>query len=261
MQGNFDRVIPLTGIHNFRDYGGYAVAGGGRVVTGKLFRSGQHLDATTDDLARVGTLGLGTVIDLRGASERANAPCPRPVGFDAVLIATETETSSLAPHFEASDHDNAAAAMHQRMIDVYEKIAFRPELSQLIARYLAALAGSDAPSLIHCLAGKDRTGLAVALCHHLLGVHHDDMMADYMLTNTAGNSAARIAAGKRGLASRNGIAIDEAALNVIMSVHPAYLDTAFSAIRARHGSIDRYLRDHLGVDAVRATAIRDRYLV
>ena len=79
MQDNFERVIAFDGIHNFRDYGGYAVSGGGRVVAGKLYRSAQHFDATPDDLHRVGALGLGTVIDLRGGRERANAPCPRPL--------------------------------------------------------------------------------------------------------------------------------------------------------------------------------------
>jgi protein tyrosine/serine phosphatase len=257
----FERVLPFSGIHNFRDYGGYAVAGGGRVVRGKLFRSSQHYDATPADLDRVGALELRTVIDLRGGGERANAPCPRPINFKATIIATDNETASLAPHIEAGTLGNSAEVMHQRMIQVYEGIAFRDELSRLISRYFAALAASDSPSLIHCLAGKDRTGIAVALLHDLLGVHYDDIMADYLLTNTAGNAEARIAAGARSLNRREGRGLDDAAMRVLMAVHPDYLHTAFAAIKARHGSVEAYIRDHLGVDAARAAAIRAHHLV
>ncbi len=261
MQPPFERVTHFDGIHNFRDYGGYAVGGGGRVVAGKLFRSAQHFDATPDDLQRVGALNLGTVIDLRGGRERANAPCPRPDNFNATIIATDQETASLAPHLEAGETGDSAAAMHQRMISVYNTIAFRDELSILFARYFAALADSDRPSLIHCLAGKDRTGIAVALFHDLVGVHPDDMMADYMLTNTAGNAEARIAAGTRGLRQGMGKSLSDVALRVIMSVHPDYLTTAFAAMTERHGSVSAYMRDVLGVDDARRAAIKTRFVV
>ena len=261
MQVNFERVIAFDGIHNFRDYGGYAVSGGGRVVAGKLYRSAQHFDATPDDLHRVGALGLGTVIDLRGGRERANAPCPRPLNFWATIISTDQETASLAPHLEAGKTADTAAAMHQRMIDVYKTIAFRAELNRVFARYFVALAESDRPSLIHCLAGKDRTGIAVALFHNVVGVHPDDMMADYMLTNTAGNTEARIAAGTRGLRHGMGKSLSDEALRVIMSVHPDYLATAFAAMTDRYGSASGYMRDVLGVDEAQRAAIKQRFVI
>ncbi len=260
MQDQFERVIPLTAIHNFRDYGGYAVGGGGRMAKGKLFRSAQHFGATDADLQRLSLLQLGTVVDLRGEKERAWAPSPRPANFCAAVIETELETASRAPHVEASESGNSARAAHERMIKVYQDIAFRDELNGLLRRYFAALASSDQPALIHCLAGKDRTGLAVALLHDLLGVHADDIMADYMLTNTAGDAEARIAAGARSL-SKQGGGVDEGALRVIMSVHPTYLDTAFATIRARHGSVIGYMRDVLQVDDARRNAITARLLV
>ncbi len=260
MEDIFTRVIPLTGIHNFRDYGGYSVIGGGHVVRGKLFRSAQHLDATTDDLAVVGTLDLATVIDLRGGRERAAAPCPRPANFKATVISTDAETASLAPHLEAAVGESTAAAMHARMIGVYKAIAFRTELTRLITRYFAALADTNGGSLIHCLAGKDRTGIAVALVQHVLGVHRDDMMADYLLTNTVGNAEARIAAGIRSLNATHAQGLSDAALRVVMAVQPEYLETAFAEIDSRHGSIDAYVRDVLGVDDARRAAIKARLL-
>src|SRR3546814_9815209 len=65
-----DPFLKTEGIHNFRDYGGYPAAGGGRVKTGLLFRSGQHFDASESDLAAIEALDIRTIIDLRGASER-----------------------------------------------------------------------------------------------------------------------------------------------------------------------------------------------
>lgn len=90
------------GIHNLRDYGGYAVAGGGRVKNGLLFRSGQHMEASEDDLALIHALDIRTVIDLRGTSERTGFPCRRHPNFAAQVIAYDGETSNSPPHEAAA---------------------------------------------------------------------------------------------------------------------------------------------------------------
>jgi len=89
------RVLTLQGVHNFRDYGGYAAAGG-RVKRGLLWRSGQHVDASAADLAAIDALGLAHVIDLRGNAERTNAPCARAPGFCAEVHFYDGETAYLA---------------------------------------------------------------------------------------------------------------------------------------------------------------------
>ena len=63
----------FQGIHNFRDYGGYSAAGG-KVRRGVLYRSGQHVAATDEDLAELAALDIRTVIDLRGIAERECPP-------------------------------------------------------------------------------------------------------------------------------------------------------------------------------------------
>src|SRR5437764_613427 len=79
----FDRVLALEGIHNFRDFGGYPLTGGGRLARGRLWRSGQHFGATDADLAKVASLGLTAVYDLRSSGERELHPCRRPSDFCA----------------------------------------------------------------------------------------------------------------------------------------------------------------------------------
>ena len=95
------RILPLEGIHNFRDYGGYDGEDGRRVRTNLLWRSAQHGEASEGDLAAVDRLGLATVIDLRGTSERTANPCRRAAGFAAEVLHSPGETAGLALHLEA----------------------------------------------------------------------------------------------------------------------------------------------------------------
>ncbi len=245
-----NRVLALSGIHNFRDYGGYG-ARGGRLRGGYLWRSGHHCGASPDDLDVVNRLGIAVVIDLRGDSERAAFPCLRHDEFAGEVLFHPGETAGghgRAAHEEFGAGIRTAEDARTAMLRLYDTLPFRPVLARTFGLYLQALAQRDAPSLLHCLAGKDRTGLAAALVHALLGVHHDDMMADYLLTNTAGDSEARIAAGAASVRSGFGPAMDDSAVRMIMSVQPEFLDRSFDAIRAAHGSVETYAAAVLGAD-------------
>ena len=253
------RVLPLENVHNFRDYGGYTVADGGRVKHGLLWRSGEHGGATAADLAAIGALGLATVYDLRGNGERAANPCRRPTGFAAEVVFHDGETAGLALHVEAAkgviDQAGARAAMQR----LYRDIAFRPNLVPILRRYFEGLTRRDGASVVHCLAGKDRTGFAVAMLHHALGVHRDDIMADYMLTNIAGNIDRRIASGSFAIRERHG-QISDATIRTLMGVEAEYLDASFAAIEQRHASVDAYLVEVLGVDNAARAVLADRFI-
>lgn len=253
-----ERVLPLEGVHNFRDYGGYASSHGGKVVTGTLWRSAQHGDATDADLAAIKKLAINTVVDLRGTSERTAKPCRRYPGFAGEVLHHQGETAGL--HIEAAADTPSAVQARAAMLRLYEGIAWRVNLTPILKRYFEALEQRDGASLVHCVAGKDRTGFAVALLHHVLGVHQDDILADYELTNVAGNIEGRIAAGATQIRDRYG-KIDNDTIRVLMGVDPEYIATTFAKIREKHGDIDSYLADHLGVDAARQDKLRARYLV
>jgi protein tyrosine/serine phosphatase len=252
------RVLAFAGIHNFRDYGGYAVPGG-RLLAGRLYRSAQHRDATDDDLARVGRIGFSAIVDLRTDGERRAAPCPRPPGFAARVIFADAETAGLAPHVEAARSIASPMEARASMCRGYAEMPFRPYLVAMLRHYFAALAGENGATLIHCMAGKDRTGLAVALFHALMGVHPDDRMDDYMLTNEAGDIEARIESGGRYVRSIFGAQLSDEAVRVLMRVDPAYLDAAFAAIAERHGSVRAYLEHHLGVTPEMRAQIAARF--
>jgi len=254
-----DRVLVFEGIHNFRDYGGYA-ARGGRLARGRLWRSGQHAGASPADLARVRDLDIATVIDLRGDSERAAFPCLRHDDFAGEVLFHPGETASLkgrAAHEEMADVIRSVDDAREVMVRLYQGMPFRDVLVGTWRLYLETLRSRDGASLLHCLAGKDRTGVGVALVHHLLGVHRDDIIDDYLLTNRAGNVEARIAAQSRNL-SRTGLG--EAAMRVILGVDAEYLDAAFAAIRERHGSIEAYAEIALGVGPAQVAAMEARLI-
>lgn len=256
-----ERVVPLTGVHNFRDYGGYRTTGG-HLVRGVLYRSGQHFEATPEDLVAIDDIAIGTVIDLRGDSERQHYPCKRSASFAAQILFADGETAGAggAAHAVAARDVRTADDAFAAMVDLYSFMPHRPNLQAALRHYFASLADREGANLVHCFAGKDRTGLAVALLHRLLGVHDDDVMDDYLLTNTAGNSAARIAAGAESIRRSRPDASD-AAVERLMSVDAAYLDAAFATIDGEWGSPDVYAKQMLGVDPSVLDRIRTRVIV
>jgi len=143
--------------------------------------------------------------------------------------------------------------IRELMRDTYRGIAFRPELVAMIASMVRTLIEDEGPSLVNCMAGKDRTGVSVAAIQLAVGVHPDDVMADYLLTNTAGNIEARIAAGM-GTVGAIYKGITEEGARAIMGVDEEYLNTAYNAIDERYCSFDAYLANGIGIDA----AARDR---
>ena len=253
------RVLKLDGVHNFRDYGGYPAAGGTRVKSGMLWRSAQHGDASDQDLDQIEALGIATVIDLRGPSERASKPCRRHPNFSAQVFSYPEETAGLALHTEAADGVITAAEARAAMLRLYEGIPFRENLVPMLRCYFEVLLRAEGPSLVHCVAGKDRTGFAVALAQRALGVAHEDIVADYVLTNQAGNIEARIADGATQIRARHG-AISDDTIRTLMGVEADYLTTAFDRASARHGSLDAYLADVVGIDAAARERLRGAYL-
>lgn len=262
------RVIACEGIYNFRDYGGYAVAGGGRVRTGILMRSGEHGDASDADLARVAALELAFVVDLRGEQERAGLPCRRPDGFAAEIILHDGETVDPAKAAVAATSSGATpirsrpeSADEARMLmqGIYTGMPFDPAIIHLYTRYFARLGQSDAPSLVHCVAGKDRTGLLVALFHHLVGVHVDDAMTDYLASNHMPGRHAWLQRVRMRYGAL-GILPPEAAFKAAMQVEPMYLEAAKAQIVDRLGSLDAYLDIVLSVGPDMREAIVERFV-
>jgi protein tyrosine/serine phosphatase len=243
------RLHAFEAIDNFRDYGDYATAAGRRVRPGRLLRSGHHARASEADLQALAVFDLGAVVDLRRPGERRDQPSRRPEGFDALVIEGGVDDGAEAPHIAFLKTEELTPNSGRRFMDsTYRRLPFDAAHLEVFGRYFQALGDQDRPVLIHCAAGKDRTGFLAALTHHLLGVHRDDMVEDYLLTNTAVDLVGRAPAIAKQLHQRTGRLASDDAVVAFLGVEAAYLEAAFAEVEARHGSLDAYLRDAVGVD-------------
>jgi protein tyrosine/serine phosphatase len=239
------------GIHNLRDYGGYATFDGGTVRQGVLFRSGQHMEASELDLELIQMLDIRTVIDLRGNSEREGFPCRRHANFAAQVIAYDGETSNSPPHEGGGGKvEMTPQKARERMLAVYRRMPVNPAMIWIFQQYFKALDENEGGSLVHCFAGKDRTGIAASLLLHVLGVHRDDYVAEFLLTNDAPTRAILERQSLPRMEAHYGT-IDPEALHNLMGVLPEYIDTYITEVTRDHGSLDAYLATILGVDEAR----------
>jgi protein tyrosine/serine phosphatase len=254
------RHIPFEGIHNFRDFGGYPTADGGRMATGRYYRSASHHMASDADLDRLSGLGLAVIVDLRQPAEREREPSRRWPGF-AVQVVDNPE-AELRPDFhgQIADADLSPQWFRDHAIDFYSRAPYEPRHVDLFRRYFQALAGTEGALLVHCAAGKDRTGLICALTHHVAGVHPDDILADYLLTNDDARMAERIAFIGEWMEQQHGRRASDEALRIGISVDAAYLERAFATIAERQGSLDAYLGDTLGIDGEARERLRRKLL-
>lgn len=256
-----NRRLALEGVENFRDFGGYATRSGKRLKSGRLYRSASHGRATDADLEAIHALDIAVVVDLRRTQERARDPSRRHAAFAAQVIANdigEEEEDSWIVHVTSSDLSETS--FRDYMFGYYAEAPFKPRMIDLYSRYFEVLARADGPVLIHCAAGKDRTGILAALTHHLAGVGQDDLIADYLLTNDEERIARRLPQMIEYVREIAGRAPPEDAMRVGMGVDAAYLDTAFAAMTKQHGGIDGYLAEALGVDADKRRRIEARLL-
>ena len=255
------RSIPTTNIYNFRDYGGYPVKSGGRLVRGMLFRSGDHSSANSVDLATVARLKLSAVVDLRSKAERDESPNRLPSNFDGHVYFGETFIQGNAPHL-VGDKDGQPVSPEEiqtRYVDLYRQLPFREPIIEILRGYFAALSQSPRAILVHCMAGKDRTGIAVALFQRLMGVSLDDTLGDYLLTNTLGDVEARIVAQTAYMRAHNP-SLSTIALKTSLSVEPMYLLAFLEAIEAEYLTIPNYVNDVLGISTSEQSALRTKFV-
>ncbi|MCD2195705.1 tyrosine-protein phosphatase [Actinomycetospora endophytica] len=159
----------VVGALNFRDLGGLPASQGRRMCHGVLFRSDTLQALTDDDVAvLVDRLGLEIVIDLRVGAEAVEQGRGPLVGRDVTYLN--------APLREAAPNDEPA----DRQALLFSLMHLEAPTSVLGSVVRAAAAFAGRPTVVHCAAGKDRTGLVVTLLLALAGVDREAIVADYL---------------------------------------------------------------------------------
>lgn len=232
--------IPVAGTFNFRDVGGYPVPGG-VVRSGKLYRSDGLSKLGAEGKAELARLGVRVVIDLRDDFEASAMPDD--------LDGLDVETLRL-PVFEGSGASQTMAGMSLEAL--YEKIL--GQHADVVVRSLREIAstGSDGV-LVHCTAGKDRTGIVVALALLAAGVDRETVLADYARSEL--NLGGEWLEGMLAMISHYGVE-ETPELRVLMGGSPPEaLDGALRSVEQSHGSITQYLLDS-GLSAIELAQLR-----
>ncbi len=262
------RHIRLPGTSNLRDLGGYEGAGGKRVRWGRLFRSGAMPKLGAPDWDWMLARGVAVVCDLRSAPERELAPTIWAGPPGTRHIAAEYDARLIYGRSFSPAPDGAVNDLHQSLYALFADI-----LAPTLAEMFAALLDGQAPLIVHCSAGQDRTGLAAGILLGLLGVGRDAIYADYLLSTRCrqfDNELDR--AGIAAFAETNVVArfyTDAIARSGMDAIKPrrlvdargdALLKGALEGIDARFGSLENYAGRRLGVDAHGIERLRALYL-
>ncbi|HWK81257.1 MAG TPA: tyrosine-protein phosphatase [Thermomicrobiales bacterium] len=240
------REWALEGATNFRDLGGLVNRHGQVVRRHRVFRSDALARLTPVDLDRLAGVSIRTLIDLRSPIEIAQTGPSPLVGRGTSVVHAPVMDVDASP--EALD-DKPLAEMYAAFL-VQGEASYRTVFSTLATR-------DDLPAVIHCAAGKDRTGVAVALLLRLLEVDDALIVDDYAITD---RNMRRMIQGwmesNPELASRaEGLKIPEQLIRAQAETMATFLVT----LDATYGSAEGYLRA-AGVGHDEIAAIRDALL-
>lgn len=253
-----DRFIALEGGLNFRDIGGYR-ASHRTVRWGKVFRAGVLCYFTAEDLEAVDRLGIKAICDLRRAEERHREPTNW-ARSPAEALSWEDGLSMPTIRAFAAARPKTGAGMRDSMLDLYR--ALPTWMGPRIRGLFDCIATDRMPVVVHCAAGKDRTGVAVAVLLAALGVDRDSILDDYLLTNAVGNFERFIEARKDshlGLADAHQplMSMPQEMKDVLFRADADYLEAAFAQIDREYGDMENYLASCLRLDDRTIAKLRD----
>lgn len=250
----------ILSVANFRDFGKLDTKAGGRVKRDSLFRAASLAKANKEDLDRLSALDFGLIVDLRHKTERDSAPSLWPSRFAKRILTHKGGDHIEAPHInalrEGSLDEQRADALY---LELYRTMPFDPNYQPLIRRVFERLLVVETPVLIHCTAGKDRTGMVVALIHHALGVAPADIYNDYLLSNVWPGLSASAGPLADQLSRSFGHSVTAELALRMLHVRASFLDAFFDEIECRSGSIEDYLQ-LVGMGAEERERLRARWV-
>ena len=244
-----ERILSFQGGCNFRDIGGYRTEQGSTTRWGKVYRTGVLTYFTDDDHAPLINLQVRAICDLRRAEERELEPTRWP---DAAANALHWDDGVVTPTIRGlgAKFPRTAQGMFDTMVELYR--ALPAWMGPRIGGMFDCIAKGNVPLVVHCAAGKDRTGIAVAVLLRSLGIPEETVIEDYLLTNTSGNFEEFIRSRHQahlGVSDTHSplLSMPEEMRRVLFSADAAFLHAAFERIDTELGGVDAYLEKTAGV--------------
>ena len=252
-----ERRLPFEGTKNFRDIGGYKSLTGRHVKWGMLYRSGRLSDLTEQDLKYFSGLNIGMICDFRKEDEQNKAPNILPEGNSIQVINLNIGAGSAKSFMDKiksgkTGQDDMKVLMQKIYRDfIHNQSAPYAEMFKLL------LENDNGAALIHCTAGKDRTGFGTALILSALGVNRETIMQDYLLTTRYFPIDLEIKRMSENYNMTNNKNLD--AIRPAFEVYPEYLQTAFDEIEKEYETIENYLSQALGVTKEVCIELQERF--
>ncbi len=174
------RKVELEGPGNVRDLGGLPISGRGTTRFGVVYRSDRLSSLTDSDVSRLQAAGIRYIFDLRSDGEAERSPNRSVPGATYVRLPMSTDRKD--PYRTIRDRIVEGEIRRYRPADLvrgYVRMLerFGPSFAQIVKQVTLGH-----PIIVHCTAGKDRTGLAAMLLLDLAGVDPDHICADYALS-------------------------------------------------------------------------------
>jgi protein-tyrosine phosphatase len=232
--------VTLTGEDNMRDLGGYTGKNGKRVLFHKLFRSGELSTLTDADLAHLATKEITQVIDLRTATERTEKVDKAINGasvYELSLINDQNGTNTGGVNQSEIFGLILSGQMTAEDVMLPGYVVDETKITQWIKIF--DLLESGQTTLLHCTAGKDRTGMTTALVLSSLGVDREVIINDFMLSNDylSVSNQQTIAY----INTQYGAGSGEKLLP-LLGVEQVYITNFFTNIESTYGSVDNFLK-------------------
>jgi protein-tyrosine phosphatase len=255
-------LAQLTGAANFRDVGGYQTSDGHKIKRHTIYRSGELSGLTTADQRALEELHIRYEVDLRTDKERAESPtrwgknAPQVV---SVSVGESRQSDPIKSVASSAGELRDAAEAKRYMEKATARIAIQGAGD--IGEVIRALAKGDEPALIHCTAGKDRTGVTVAVLMTLLGASRDEVDREYLRSNdSVDQQLERMKAREKSGASETLSSLRPEVLRTMLGTERSYMDAAFAAIDTEYGSFDAYTERGLKVTPAQVHALRTNLL-
>ena len=224
-----------------------------------MYRSAHFNETNEKDRDFIKDLGLGLVVDLRHKPERKRQPNRYPSADDVLTytMIEPDEAPEYAPHeMFLKEELKTADDARNYMIRSYSARPETPAFVEVFSRTLRQMAETGDPVVIHCAAGKDRTGTLVAIIQKLLGMSDADIMEDYMLTMKAVDVEFFLEPASKFMTERFGRPISPDSLRPMFGVEPAFLNAALETM----DNMERYIENNLKIGPDLQAQIRQNYL-
>lgn len=263
--------IPMEGLYNTRDLGGFPTADGRQIRAHRLLRSGELFQATESDKRMLlEEYDLKLIIDFRTNMEISGKPDPELPGVRYIRNPILEETTIGITREEDADSAGDMKQFYTQMQDpsfdgmaymasIYGGIITSPySISQYRKFFEHLLTQEEGAVLWHCSAGKDRVGVGTVLLLSALGVSRDVILKDYLKVNDYARGEC-----ERTLKAKFGDQQDEVMITKMMAlfgVDTSYLNSVYQAIEERYGSMNDLLEQQLGLDDEKLASLRNLYL-